>query len=304
MGQVGTRLHRVRRRRRPRRPARRRDGLAPNSTRRRRGHHPQRLPGLRRRCDVRPEARVDRHPGVVELRGVRVGFPGPAVRPRADPGRDVRRRIGDRCRHHPEGVLRPGRRGTPRRSGLAALPPDRCHQHRLLRSAGPAPDGPLRRDDGGLRAREGEELPAWPGQPECALPQGILGRGRRGQPGGLRSASAARHLRHLRWCGRADRGEQVIRREAPRVAGRCAVGACGVLRHPELPAVHAGASRYRHRLDGRGGRTGSSVQGPHPRHRLRRGRHGPRGPQPGRGLRPVHRTGTRLVRAPRVVRQG
>lgn len=36
---------------------------------------------------------------------------------------------------------------------------------------------------------------------------------------------------------------------------------------------------------------------------LRRGRHRARGPEPGRGLRPVHRAGTRLVRAPGTVRQ-
>ena len=43
----------------------------------------------------------------------------------------------------------------------------------------------------------------------------------------VRSAAAARHLRHLRRRGRADRGQQVVRREAPRLARRRAVGARG-----------------------------------------------------------------------------
>ena len=37
-------------------------------------------------------------------------------------------------------------------------------------------------------AGEGQERPARPGQPERPLPQGELGRGRAGQPGGVRSA--------------------------------------------------------------------------------------------------------------------
>ena len=45
-------------------------------------------------------------------------------------------------------------------------------------------------------------------QPECPVPQGDVGRGRAGQPGGRRSAAAARHLRHLRRRRRADRGQR------------------------------------------------------------------------------------------------
>ncbi len=78
---------------------------------------------------------------------------------------------------------------------------------------------------------------------------------------------------------------------------RGAVGARGVLRDAELPAAPSRASRHRHRLHRRGARPQAGVQGPHPRHRLRRGRHRPGGPEPGRGVRPVHRAGTRLVRA-------
>ena len=56
VGQVGPRLHRVRRGRRPRRAGRRRPGLAPDPAGRRRGHHPQRLPRLRRRARPSPRS--------------------------------------------------------------------------------------------------------------------------------------------------------------------------------------------------------------------------------------------------------
>ena len=46
------------------------------------------------------------------VRGVRQWVSGAAERPRADPGGVLRRRAGHRCRHHAEGVLRPGRRRT------------------------------------------------------------------------------------------------------------------------------------------------------------------------------------------------
>ena len=228
VGQVGPRLHRVRRRRRARRTGRGRPGLAADPAGRRRRHHPQRLPRLRRRVDVRPEAGLERRPRQLELRGLRQRVAGTAERPRPDPRRLLRRRAGHRCRHHPEGRLRPGRRRAQERSGLAALPPDRRDEPGVLRAAGPPPDGPLRRDARGLRPGQGQELPPRPAEPECPLPQGVLGRGRAGQPGGLRSAAAARHLRHLRRRGRADRGQQVVRREAPRLARGRAVGARGV----------------------------------------------------------------------------
>ena len=81
--------------------------------------------------------------------------------------------------------------------------------------------------------------------PNARYRKEACGRGRAGQPGGLRSASAARHLRDLRRCGRPDRGQQVVRREAPRLRRGCAVGARGqprVTPHypqhlPELPDI-------------------------------------------------------------------
>ena len=49
---------------------------------------------------------------------------------------------------------------------------------------------------------------------------------------------------------------------------------------------------------------GAGVQGPDPRRRLRRGRPRTRGPEPGRGLRPVHGARARLVRASRACAPG
>ena len=94
--------------------------------------------------------------------------------------------------------------------------------------------------------------PARPAQPECPLPQREFGRGRAGQPGGVRPASATGHLRHLRRCRRPDSGEQGLHRETPGFDSRGAVGAGGVLRHPGLSPTSARTSRHRHRLD-RGG---------------------------------------------------
>ena len=64
---------------------------------------------------------------------------------------------------------------------------------------------------------------------------------------------------------------------------------------PQVPAASTRITRYRNGFHRGGGRAGSGVQGPDPRRRLRRGRHRARGPEPGRGLRPLHRAGTGLV---------
>ena len=184
LGQVGPRLHRIRCGRRARRAGRGRPGLAPDPAGRRGRHHPQRLSGLHRRLDVRAEARLERRAGQLQLRRVRQRLAGAAERPRPDPGRLLRRRTGDRRRHHPEGRVRAGRRRTQERPRLAAVPPHRRDEPGVLRAAGAPADGPLRRDVRGLRASQGEELPARPAEPKCPLPQGILGRGRAGQPGG------------------------------------------------------------------------------------------------------------------------
>ena len=80
---------------------------------------------------------------------------------------------------------------------------------------------------------------ARPGQPERPLPQGDVGRGRAGQPGGLRSIAAAGHLRDVRRRGGADRGQQGVRREASWLARGSAVGARGEHRDAALPAAFA-----------------------------------------------------------------
>ena len=76
------------------------------------------------------------------------------------------------------------------------------------------------------------------------------------------------------------------------------------LSNAAIPAASARITGHRNGFHRGGGRARAGVQGPDPRRRLRRGRHRPGGPQPGRGVRPLDRAGTRLVRAPRAVREG
>ena len=76
---------------------------------------------------------------------------------RADPRRLLRRRARDRCRHHTEGLLRPGRRGTQDRPRLVALPPARRDQPHVLRAVRASPYRHVRRHRRRLRAGEGEE---------------------------------------------------------------------------------------------------------------------------------------------------
>ena len=110
-------------------------------------------PGFIAGVDVRAEAGLERRAGQLELRRLRQWIAGAAERPRADSGRVLRRGAGHRRRHHAEGLLRPGRRRTPERSRLAAVPSDRRNQPGVLRAAGAAPDGPLRRHARGFRRR-------------------------------------------------------------------------------------------------------------------------------------------------------
>ena len=154
-------------------------------------------------------------------------------------------------------------------------------------------------------AGEGQELSARPAQPECPLPQGILGRGRAGQPGGLRPAAAARHLRHLRRRGRADRGQRGVRPKAPRLAGRCAVGARGEHGHARSTRSTCPNCRTSQRIPPRWCPAPERVF----KDQILDAAYaeagiGPEDLSPGRGLRPVHRAGTRLVRASGAVRQG
>lgn len=73
---------------------------------------------------------------------------------------------------------------------------------------------------------------------------------------------------------------------------------------PEIPATFARIAGYRNGFHRRGAGSGAGVQGSDPRRCLRGGRYWSRRLKPGRGLRPVHRVGTRLVRTPGALPQG
>ena len=235
-------------------------GLAPDPAGGRRRHHPQQLPQLRRGRDLRPETRLDGHPGVLQLRRLRLGSQAlQSARAQIMAGLcDVALVIG--ADTTPKGFLRAGRRERPQRPGLAAVPPDRGHQHRLLRAAGPPPDGPLRRHRRGLRRSEGEELPARPRQPR------MPGTARRPRSrtcwpaGGLRSAAAARHLRDLRRCRSGDRRVEGVHRETPRQHRGRAVGAGHLHGHAELPAASARIAGHRNRFHRRCTGTGAGLR--------------------------------------------
>ena len=98
----------------------------------------------------------------------------------------------------PKGFLAPQRGRSPRRSGLAAVPPVRRHQPGVLRVARPPPHGSLRCDQGRLRDGEGQELAPRGAQPQRALQQRVRPRRHRQLTGRVRSAASARDLRHVR----------------------------------------------------------------------------------------------------------
>ena len=224
-GKWGKQLRDVRRARRPRRARRQRRRLAGRRPDRRRRDRPQRVRRLRRRRDLRPGARLERRQGRDVVRRVRDRRPGARHRAGPDPRRPERGRAGRRRRHHPEGLPRPQRGRALGRPGLAAVPPARHDEPGVLRPLRAPPDGPVRRDPGGLRPGQGQEREARPGEPQRALPQGGQRRGRADQRRGLRPAAPARHLRDLR---RRGRGRPVLDRSTPRGTGSAA--GCGSTR--------------------------------------------------------------------------
>ena len=280
-----------------------RRGLDRHPVRGRRRHHPQRLPRLRGRRHLRPGPGLDRRPGLLGLRRLRLRRPGHQQRPGPDPGRPVRRGPRGRGRHHPQGLLQAGGRRPQGRSGLAALPPHGRHQSHLLRPLRPSPDGAVRRHRGRLRRRQGEERPPRPGEPVRPVPQGGDGRGGARLPHGRRPAAPPRDLRHLRRRRRPGAVLDGVRQEARRHPGP-RHHRRRLHRHPPVPAGHHRDAQLLDRLVGRRVHRGPDVQGVGGPGRLRGGRHRPRGRQPGRGLRPLLRPRARLVRGHRPVQAG
>jgi acetyl-CoA acetyltransferase len=123
----------------------------------------------------------------------------------------------------------------------------------------------------------------------------------------LASPVVADPLRLLDICATSDGAAALIvaskrlRREAPRLARRGAVGARGLDGDAALPAARARIAGHRNRFD-RGGAAPERVfKDQILDAAYAEAGHRARGPQPGRGLRPVHRARARLVRAPRAV---
>ena len=172
VGQVGPQLRGVRRGGRRGGVGRRRRRLGRYRLRQRRRHHPQRLPRIHRRRHLRAGPRVPGQPDLKLLRRLRQRGPRHPPGPVPDPRRVQRGGPRGGRRHHAEGVLRPGRRGAPRRPGLAEVPSARRDQSHLLRPVRPAPDGGLRRHPRRLRTGQGQEQPARVVEPVRPLPQG------------------------------------------------------------------------------------------------------------------------------------
>ena len=93
-------------------------------------------PGLHRRRDVRAEARLERRARVSSSYAACASGSQALQSARAQILAGLlRRRAGDRRRHHAQGLLRPGRRRAQERPRLAALPPARRDEPGVLRAA-------------------------------------------------------------------------------------------------------------------------------------------------------------------------
>ena len=212
MGQVGPRLHRVRRRRRPGRAERGRPGLAADPAGRRRRHHPQRLPGLHRRV-----RRSRRSWAGTAFRSARATRRAPAARrrcrapaPRSWPG-SATSRWSSAPTPRPKGFFAPV-------GGERKNDPDWQRFH-LIGATNPVYFALLARRRMDLygatledfaqvkvkNARHGLHNPNARYRKETSV-EDVLA-----SPVVVGSAAAARHLRHLRRRGRADRGEREVR---------------------------------------------------------------------------------------------
>ena len=172
----------------------------------------------------------------------------------------------------PKGFFaREGRR-SPRRPGLAALPPPRRHQPDLLRPLRPPPHGPLRRHRRGLRPGQGEERrTAWP------TPTPATARRSRVEEV-LASPIVADPLRLLEICATCDGGAAVVADEPGR--GRAPAGTPTRVKVAAISTVTPTYPNTVHR----------DAQ---LRHRLRRGVRGARAdlPRLDRAPRPTRRPG-------------
>ena len=164
--------------------------LARRAARRRRRHRPQRLPRLRRRRDVRAGARLDRRAGRVVVRRLRLGRTGARgrARRRSSPGCATSHSSSARTRRR-RASSRPtpaSGRTTPTgcASGCSARPTRPTS--RSTRAAGWTLYGATERDFAEVKV---EERAARLEQPQRALPQGRLGRGRPGVADGRRSVA-------------------------------------------------------------------------------------------------------------------
>ena len=289
------------------RARRRRPRLARHPVRRRGRHHPQRLPGVHRRRDVRPEAGLDRRARLVELRRVRVGRAGAAPGARADPRRaSATSRLVIGADTTPKGFFAPV--GGERRND-----PDWLRFH-LLGATNPvyfALYARRRMDVYGatsrrLRARQGEELAATGSRTRTRASAR-----RTRSTTSLNSPVVADPLRLLDICATSDGAAAMIvssmdfAAHAPRLAPTACRGSRRsppsrrATRRPCSSCPTSPPTRARCVPAAR-----PRVQGLDRGHGVRGGGHRARRPQPGRGLRPLHRARARLVREHRAVRRG
>ena len=170
----------------------------------------------------------------------------------------------------------------------------------------PAPDGPVRRDGRRLRPGEGQERRHGLENPNARFRKECTVEDVAQQPGRLRSAPAARHLRHARRCARRWSSPAPTSPGATCSAGRLD-GVCRVTRrrHRHADATRSTSSSCptspptRPRSSPRptaGTRTRS------PDAAYEEAGIGPEDLEPRRGLRPVDGARARLVRAHRAVR--
>ena len=125
----------------------------------------------------------------------------------------------------------------------------------------------------------------------------------------VNSPVVADPLRLLDICATSDGGAAIVvssidfaRKQLGRLDGIPRVR--GVDGHASLPADGARDARLRHRLERGGSAPRARIPRLDRRRGVRGGRHRARRPEPGRGLRPLHRARARLVREHRPVRQG